>query len=166
MRIRVVLLKWPLRESFLALFRVSLGIPIMIYGLHILGELNFERGMLVGLAIILIGPLVFCIFYLQSETYCSRYLEADEFRAISITKGEFKPVSIFVKMLLTILSIVNIPLSLFLLFLFLIDRNYVALDTLAFHGTVVFVLTVATCTIAAFLAARSNNKTRIRIISA
>jgi methyl-accepting chemotaxis protein len=157
--IKLKLLLHPRYEALTMFIRYPIGVGMAMAMLALAGVLSAIQFILMLTGMIMVIPITGVFFMFQSEISLSRYLEDRRLANIIISKESYRPFSMFSKILLALISILILPLIIFITFIVLIDTKYLQLEYQIFHFTFISTIMIATSIISAYFFAKSLHKT-------
>jgi len=154
---KIALLAHPRFEATLLLVRYPLGVGTAILFLYVFGIMDPVRLVVMITGMIMVIPVTGIFFMFQSEVFLSEFLNTEMLSSIIIEKSDFKPFNIFTRVMVTLISLLIVPVIVFITFI--LEMNSGILTAPFIHVVIMTLLLTATTVMSGLLFARSIKST-------
>ena len=156
---KLKLLLHPRYEALSLLVRYPIGVGIALVVLLVADAIMPFQLALAIIGMLTVIPINAVFFMFQSEITLSRYLADSRFANILVTKESYKPLNIFAKILMVLISVIILPLVIFIAFIVLMDLKLLHLEYQFVHFVFVSAILLLTAVVTAYFFAKSIQKT-------
>jgi len=156
--IKLKLLMHPRFEARAVFIRYPVGIFFFMLAVGLSGELTATRIAVIIAGAAMVIPITSSFFLFQSEIVLSQYLHDPRLAGIFINEDSYKTLDQFIRILIVLISILLMPLILFVSFVILIDMNMLHLDYVIIHIVFISTVLITTAIVAAYFFAKSSKK--------
>ncbi len=157
--IKLKLLLHPRWEAMSIIIRFPLGVGVAAAFLALWGQVDLMRLVIIILGLVMVTPITAAFFYFQSEISLSPYLKDPRLANSIVSTSEYRQLRMFPKILIVLMSILLLPLVIFISFIALMSAGLLQLDNLVIHIIFTSVLMLATSLTAAYFFAKSSRVT-------
>lgn len=154
---KIGLLRHPQFEALLLLVRYPLGVGTAIILLYLFGIMDPIRLVVMIMGMVMVIPVTGIFFMFQSEVFLSEFLNTGRLSSIVIEKSDFVPFNIFKRVMMTLISLLIVPLVVFVTFI--LEMNSGILTAPLIHVVIITVLLTVTTVMSGLLFARSIKTT-------
>ena len=156
---KLKLLLHPRYEALSLLVRYPIGVGLALAIVWAGAGMSPVQLLLAVTGMITVIPINAVFFMFQSEISLSRYLADSRLANTIVTKESYKPLNIFNKILIVLISVLILPLVIFIAFIILMDLKLLHLDYQFIHFVFVSTILLLTAVITAYFFAKSIQKT-------
>ncbi|OHD66163.1 MAG: hypothetical protein A2176_07940 [Spirochaetes bacterium RBG_13_51_14] len=156
--VKLKLLMHPRFEALTVFLRYPVGVFVFMLIIGLSGELTATRIAVTMAGAAMVMPITSSFFLFQSEITLSQYLHDPRLAGISINEDSYKALDQFTRILIVLISILLMPLILFVTFVILINMDMLHLDNIIIHIVFVSTVLITTAIVAAFFYAKSSKK--------
>jgi methyl-accepting chemotaxis protein len=156
---KLKLLLHPRYEALSLFIRYPIGVGLALMVLLIAGAIVPFQFVLAIVGMLTVIPINAVFFMFQSEITLSEYLADSRLANVLVAKESYKPLNIFPKILMVLISVILLPLVIFIAFIILMDLKILHLDYQFIHFVFVSAILLITAVITAYFFAKSIQKT-------
>ncbi len=153
--IRQRLLMHPRFEALSLFIRYPSGIGITILMLALEGEVTLSRLLISFAAMLIVVPSNAIFFFFQSEIFLARYLKDEKIANEALTEKKYKISNIYIKFLYSFISVLILPLGIFIIIIVLMNYKIADIDNQFIHIILISIFSFITVIVTVYFFAKS-----------
>lgn len=164
LRYKIRLLSYPRNEAMSVIIRWPLGIVTVCLTYIVFEPMHFHQVMISTGAMSLL-PLMTSFFLFRSEILISDYLKDERIAAIAVREDQYKKVTIFFKILFITVSVLLVPMYIYLNLFIHLKMNMLPPDNLELNIVILSVFMLINTCVISYIAAKDIKLTMNNISS-
>ncbi|MBN1531305.1 MAG: methyl-accepting chemotaxis protein [Spirochaetes bacterium] len=157
--IKLRLLRQPGFEALTILVRYPVGVGTAMLALALMGEMNWVRFFVLLAGIVMVLPVTAIFFLFQSEVTLAEYLNESSLAGVVLEKERLTGLGIYRKIVITLFSILIVPIVIFVTFIVQIRYGMLEVPHLGVHVAVITLMMLGTTAMAGYLYAKTSSGT-------
>ena len=153
-KIKRKLLNYPRIEVIIIAIRWFTGLSLVFLVMYMLGFAEASRALTYFVDILMCGTVNAVISFFATESMISRILKTPRLSATTMPSGSYSPVGIQLRLLMTVIAVLIIPIVILGYMVVLVNSGIVKMDKFAGHILFIIVMSLITLGVILFEATR------------